>query len=203
MPLDKDGPFSPIVLNRNILQWADANTSLMASPSSNSNANNHAANDWSMHITIPNDGVHINPLATLKLPMMAYTNHANNFSQAPNNTGPSYTSNFTSAPSSSVIPRINYSSETASSSIPNVSNMANSNSNNNLAPWPQPSSKSADSLLRTPNLPTIVFPHVPAASARGTVHNLPTPADLLSGMGMDVDGVDVQGGGEWGGYEQR
>ena len=33
---------------------------------------------------------------------------------------------------------------------------------------------------QTPNLPNIVFPHVPAASARNTVHNLPGPAHLLS-----------------------
>ncbi|KAF1913527.1 hypothetical protein BDU57DRAFT_314083 [Ampelomyces quisqualis] len=194
MPSDKDGPFSPIVLNRNILQWADANTSLMASPSSGSHAVHHASNDWSMHITIPNDGVHINPLATLKLPMMAYTNHANNaIPQATSTTGPFSTSTATPAPSASGIPRINHPPE--------------ANANNTLAPLPQPSCKagpsSADSLLRTPNLPTIVFPHVPAASARGTVHNLPTPADLLSGMGMDVDGAEMQGGGEWGGYEQR
>jgi len=41
-------------------------------------------------------------------------------------------------------------------------------------------------LLRTPNLPTIVFPHVPASSARSAMHNLPPPADLLSGLEMDT-----------------
>jgi hypothetical protein len=184
MPSDKDGPFSPVVLNRDILQWADANTFLMTSPSSSSHTANH---DMSMHITIPNDGVHINPLATLKLPMMAYTSH-NTFP-----TASTFPSNYTSNPiPSGTIPRINYPPDTTPS-------------------WPSSSSNKAplaasNALLRTPNLPTIVFPHVPAASARTTMHNLPTPADLLSGM--DLDGADGQvpgGGGEHGGggYEQR
>ena len=34
--------------------------------------------------------------------------------------------------------------------------------------------------MRTPNLPNIVFPYVPNASARNAVHNLPAPADILS-----------------------
>jgi hypothetical protein len=48
-----------------------------------------------------------------------------------------------------------------------------------------------DASSRTPNLPTIVFPHVPVTSARTTVHNLPKPADLLSGL--DLEWVEAQG----------
>jgi hypothetical protein len=49
----------------------------------------------------------------------------------------------------------------------------------------------SDGSSRTPNLPTIVFPHVPVTSARTTVHNLPKPADLLSGL--DLEWVEAQG----------
>ncbi|KAH3943682.1 hypothetical protein HBH64_016500 [Parastagonospora nodorum] len=168
MPPDKDD-FSNIVLNRNILQWADANNFLMANATTTatgSYATNHAL-DMSMHITYPNDG-HIDPMATLKLPLMGVG-------------GPSLNPNFLgNQPSSNS--RLSYPSDTLAA--PN--------------PW-QSSSKNAssDSLLRTPNLPTIVFPHVPAASARGAVHNLPTPADLLSGMGHGGD-ADPEGDFGWG-----
>jgi hypothetical protein len=180
MPPDKDGNFSPIVLNRNILQWADANNFLMTntSTSAGSYANNHAL-DMSMHITYPNDGIHIDPMATLKLPLMATGSH-NNTSSAPSY-NPSFTNNL---PQSNTRP--SYPSATSDTlSAP--------------SPWLSSSkTASTDNLLRTPNLPTIVFPHVPAASARGAVHNLPTPADLLSGMGHGGD-ADVEGdSGAWG-----
>lgn len=169
MPPDKDD-FSNIVLNRNILQWADANNFLMAnapSTATSSYATNHAL-DMSMHVTYPNDG-HIDPMATLKLPLMGMG-------------GPSSNQNFLGNQPSSSNSRLSYPSDTLAP--PN--------------PW-QSFSKSAssDSLLRTPNLPTIVFPHVPTASARGAVHNLPPPADLLSGMGHGGD-VDPEGDFGWG-----
>jgi len=168
IPPDKDD-FSNIVLNRNILQWADANNFLMANTTSTatgSYATNHAL-DVSMHITYPNDG-HIDPMATLKLPLMGMG-------------GPTSNPNFTGNQQLSSNSRLSYPSD--SLAAPN--------------PW-QSSSKNAssDNLLRTPNLPTIVFPHVPAASARGAVHNLPTPADLLSGMGHGD--VDPEGDFGWG-----
>jgi hypothetical protein len=181
IPQDKDGSFSPIILNRNILQWADANNFLMAHTSttaSNPYATSHAL-DMSMHITYPNDGIHIDPMATLKLPLMATGGH-NNMSTG--SSGPSFMLNYTNsaAPSTTGKTRSSYSATTSDTlSVPNS--------------WPTTSkTTSSDDLLRTPNLPTIVFPHVPAASARGAVHNLPTPADLLSGMGHGGD-TDVDG----------
>jgi hypothetical protein len=181
VPQDKDGSFSPIILNRNILQWADANNFLMAHTSTTAgipHATSHAL-DMSMHITYPNDGIHIDPMATLKLPLMA-TGGQNNMSTG--GSGPSFMLNYTNsvAPSTTANTRLSYSATaTDTLSVPNT--------------WPTTSkTTSSDDRLRTPNLPTIVFPHVPAASARGAVHNLPTPADLLSGMGHGGD-TDVDG----------
>jgi hypothetical protein len=194
-PIDKDGTFSPIILNRNILQWADANTFLMTSPSSNS-YNTASSHDMSMHINFPNDGIHIDPMATLKLPLMAVTNHnqyQNQYQHLPQHHNHNVASNNTTTQTYS--PTSNPPSRTVSSSYLDAPN-----------PYPQSSSKSSSDhhLLRTPNLPTIVFPHVPTASARGMVHNLPTPADLLSGMDLDGGGEGGGGGDGGGGYgEQR
>jgi hypothetical protein len=181
IPQDKDGSFSPIILNRNILQWADANNFLMAhtsTTSSNPYVASHAL-DMSMHITYPNDGIHIDPMATLKLPLMATGSH-NNISSG--NSGSSFMLNYTNNPPPPTTANTRSSYSTATSDTLSVPNS-----------WPTTSkTNSSDDLLRTPNLPTIVFPHVPAASARGAVHNLPTPADLLSGMGHGGD-TDVDG----------
>lgn len=185
MPQDKDGTFSPIVLNRNILQWADANNFLIAhtnTTSGNLYGTSHAL-DMSMHNTYPNDGIHIDPMATLKLPLMAIGGHNN---MPTGSAGPSFMMNYTSsaAPSTTANTRATYSATTSDTlSVP--------------SPWPTSfKTASSDDLLRTPNLPTIVFPHVPAASARGAVHNLPTPADLLSGMGHGGD-TDIDGDFGW------
>lgn len=178
---EKDGMINSVVLNRNILQWADANTFLMT-PSSNLPVANQAPNDMSMHISIPNDTLHINPLATLNLPMMAYTSPSH-FSGTPfGNYHSNSNSNLLTVPvsSSTSVPRIAFAVDPATP-------------HNHWQQHQQHASRvsSSDALLRTPNLPTIVFPHVPAASARTMVHNLPAPADLLSGM--DLDAVEGQG----------
>jgi hypothetical protein len=187
-PIDKDGPFSPIILNRNILQWADANTFLMTSPSSNS-YNTASSHDLSMHINFPNDGIHIDPMATLKLPLMAVTSHnpyQSQYQHLPQHHNHNITSNNNNNAQSAYTSNSNPPSRTASSSYLDASN----------AYVPSASKANADHhLLRTPNLPTIVFPHVPAASARGAVHNLPTPADLLSGRNLDGEGMSGEGGG--------
>lgn len=181
IPVDKDGVLNSVVLNRNILQWADANTFLMATPSGNPPGPNQALNDTSMHISFPHDSLHINPLATLNLPMMTYTG-PNNFSGAAFSTyvqGSSSSLLTVPNPTSTSVPRITFPVDSA---------MAQ----NQWQHHHQQTSRvaSSDVLLRTPNLPTIVFPHVPAASARTTMHNLPAPADLLSGM--DLDGAEGQ-----------
>jgi len=156
---DEDGNSSPIVLNRNILQWADANTVSISSSNAPHYTNNYVPRDTHTinTATVPHDGLHINPMATLKLPMLTLSDHTS----------------FSHSPDPSTLP------------------------------WSSFSRPPADNnpLLRTPNLPTIVFPHVPAISARTMVHNLPTPADLLSGMDLEGGdgGMGVEHGGGGGG----
>ncbi|KAF1841408.1 uncharacterized protein K460DRAFT_291478 [Cucurbitaria berberidis CBS 394.84] len=68
---DGDGEESPITLNRNILRWADANPSSLftipPTPTTTHGAN-HVTGDTPIHAFVASDGIHINPLATLKLP---------------------------------------------------------------------------------------------------------------------------------------
>ncbi|KAH8719398.1 hypothetical protein GQ44DRAFT_623410 [Phaeosphaeriaceae sp. PMI808] len=173
MSADEDGTLVPIVLNRNILQWADANTALM-SASTTAHTNNQTLHfDSSSHITIPTDVLHINPLATLKLPSMTHSHPTTNIPPLHSNFPTSSTTNTASAPASRAYGHATLDANNSASAIPS---------------WAPLSKATADQLLRTPNLPTIVFPHVPAASARTTMHNLPTPADLLSGMDLDAEG---------------
>ncbi|KAF2240399.1 hypothetical protein BU26DRAFT_498002 [Trematosphaeria pertusa] len=177
IPSEEDGSSSrsPIVLNRNIFQWADANPSqaVAAATQSSFPTVTSMAADPSLNMFAGMDGMHINPLATLKLPMTLMTSNVlsatpSSFQQSSNSlmltlpvTQPS--ANTTSTPASS--------GPTTTPSNPSASSA---------------SKQSMNPLLRTPNLPTIVFPHVPAASARSAVHNLPPPADLLSGLDLDV-----------------
>ncbi|KAF2799195.1 hypothetical protein K505DRAFT_294994 [Melanomma pulvis-pyrius CBS 109.77] len=151
-----EGGRSPITLNRNIFQWADANPS---------QANTTAASaylttgDAGFNLFAGMDGYHINPLATLKLPAASITN--NGLSAMP-----SYPP--TSNPLALSFP--------SNSTVHTTTNMGMNMINTNPL----------SSLLRTPNLPTIVFPHVPVSSARNAMHNLPPPADLLSGLDLDM-----------------
>ncbi|KAF2679515.1 hypothetical protein K458DRAFT_480382 [Lentithecium fluviatile CBS 122367] len=159
---DVDGGRSPIVLNRNIFEWADANPS---SATSVTTANLPAVTSLTgeSHLNFFNgtDGMHINPMATLNLPMALLTS--------------SMLSVMPSHP-----PSANASSRAV---VHHPHNGPTSSASTSGAPT---SKQSIDPLLRTPNLPTIVFPHVPASSARSAVHNLPPPTDLLSGLEMDV-----------------
>lgn len=164
---EEDERMSPIILNRNILQWADANTSSMPLISNGVYFGSYTARDTSSHTAISTDGLHINPLATLKLPVLSLSDHTTLPSTQP------YTANVAST-----------SGVSSSTADPNILAWPGPGSN-----FPKSSSSSSHNLLRTPNLPTIVFPHVPAISARTTVHNLPTPADLLSGL--DTENGDV------------
>ncbi|KAF2625916.1 hypothetical protein BU25DRAFT_449644 [Macroventuria anomochaeta] len=146
---DDEGDRSPIVLNRNILQWADENSAALPSTtavSANTQATTHVASDLLYNPFTASDGLHINPLATLKLPSTAHWSYMN----------PS-----TAAPPPSLPPP-----GPLKHSLP-----ANSAST---------STSRAQHDMRTPNLPNIVFPYVPNASARNAVHNLPAPADILS-----------------------
>ncbi|KAL5114220.1 hypothetical protein ACEQ8H_007872 [Pleosporales sp. CAS-2024a] len=82
-PPDKDAPFSPMILHRHIHPWADAphaflmpHTTRPTTPtptSSYAHPTHHDSLDMSMqqHLAYPNDGLHIDPMATLHLPLMA------------------------------------------------------------------------------------------------------------------------------------
>ncbi|KAL5383537.1 hypothetical protein DPSP01_005932 [Paraphaeosphaeria sporulosa] len=150
---DGDHSRSPIILNRNIFEWADANPSQMSAASAaNLPSMGPFASDVPLGIFNATDATHINPMALL------------------NSTVPSSTSQ----PSSS--------HATTSSRLPDPYHHANNATVGTLSAITKHSS---DPMLRTPNLPTIVFPHVPVSSARSAVHNLPPPADLLSGLEPD------------------
>ncbi|PSN70562.1 hypothetical protein BS50DRAFT_571772 [Corynespora cassiicola Philippines] len=166
---DGDGRNSPITLNRNIFQWADANPSQVASNSNTAAPPSMATlpSDIPMNLFAGMDGMHINPLATLNLPI-------------------SLTSNFLSANNSYSTPAHSLLLSQPSNPTPNTSMPTGVAA----VAVGQSSKHAAPPLLRTPNLPTIVFPHVPVASARSTMHNLPPPADLLSGIDVDVRAAD-------------
>lgn len=171
---------SPIILNRNILQWADSNS--FAAPRSTP-ANAFSSIDIMNDMN--NDGVHINPMATLKLPTMPLTSHI--FAPSSSSVG---ARNKSAPTSNTLLGSPPTSSPTAMSSIPPDTISPPPSHNNSQQSHHSHHKSFSKNLLHTPNLPTIVFPHVPVASARNTLHNLPTPADLLSGM--DLDGVELQ-----------
>lgn len=150
---DEDGSErSPIVLNRNILQWADENSTY--APTTTTTTTTTAQTSTQLP-TLPSsdflynpfalasDGLHINPLATLKLSSTTHWSYMN-----PSLPRPAPSKHATATP-------VNASS--------GVSGTAR-----------------AQQEMRAPNLPNIVFPYVPSASARNAVHNLPAPADILS-----------------------
>ncbi|KAH7381642.1 hypothetical protein BKA66DRAFT_442046 [Pyrenochaeta sp. MPI-SDFR-AT-0127] len=162
---DWEGTKSPITLNRNILQWADANpatSSAIPTPSANTY-------ETSLNIFVTSDGIHIDPLATLQLPM---TTSNSNVSPIVNDQSGNTGSGMHQQPT------------IASGRLNVPGDMRGSSNGTTEATDPKRtfSIGTATVLPRTPNLPTIVFPYVPAASARTTLHNLPTPADLLLGM---------------------
>ncbi|KAF2877037.1 hypothetical protein BDV95DRAFT_558355 [Massariosphaeria phaeospora] len=185
---DVESGRSPIILNRNIFQWADAHPSQATGstasmlPTTNITTNNNNmppassfGADVSMNLLI--DSIHTNPLASsLELPPGAPM-----FSTAP-------------AYSSSTNPNPNmfaFTTATAPTPTAPVSTAVAPTYTYTTVPPPSTSTSTSakqtvDSLLRTPNLPTILFPHVPVASARSAMHNLPPPTDLLSGLDGDV-----------------
>ncbi|KAI8937601.1 hypothetical protein NX059_005313 [Plenodomus lindquistii] len=160
---------SPIILNRDILQWADANHN-----SAYNQVASNGLNDTASRVNSTMEGNHFNTWAG------GFQNQSTTDLPLTNAIPPAATTT-TSRPSlSSDIP-----SHTRSASL----NLATTHVSTNASPSNLTTGPSAkNSLLETPNLPTIVFPHVPAASARNTLHNLPTPADLLSGVEDDALG---------------
>jgi hypothetical protein len=145
---DGDHSRSPIILNRNIFEWADANPSQMTAVSAaNLPSMGPFASDAPLGILNATDA-----MALLNSNILAST----------------------SQPSSS--------HPTTSSRLPDPYHHTNIAIAGTSA---APAKHANESILRTPNLPTIVFPRIPASSARSAVHNLPPPADLLSGLETD------------------
>ncbi|KAF2034454.1 hypothetical protein EK21DRAFT_48766, partial [Setomelanomma holmii] len=73
-----DAGGTSLILNRNILQWAEANYSAVSYPPAPYALNmtgTHTFSDMSAGNNVANDGLHINPLATLKLPSMVSGGH--------------------------------------------------------------------------------------------------------------------------------
>jgi hypothetical protein len=165
---EAEGGHSPITLSRHIFQWADANPSQggLASTSSSMPTIASLTGDIGFNVFTGTDGMHIDPQA-LRLQTAPSQNNTLT-------TMPSHTSN------SQYLAPPGLASLSAGSNMPpsNPTSMTGAATNHS-------SRQSMSSLLRTPNLPTIVFPHVPVASARNTMHNLPPPADLLSGVDTD------------------
>lgn len=163
---DDDGDRSPIILNRNILQWADENSTSIPTPTTapaSTQLPTLPSSDFLYNpFAVTSDGLHINPLATLKLPSTAHW---------------SYT---TTAPSTNPFATSSTLNPTAAAppSLPPPAPLKHSLPATN-AGAPPTSSARAQHAMRTPNLPNIVFPYVPSASARNAVHNLPAPADIL------------------------
>lgn len=158
--LDNDeGERSPVILNRNILQWADENSTSLpttTAAATNTQLPTLPPSDFPLHpFAVASDGLHINPLATLKLPSTAHWSYLTPSSSAGNSTSPSVVAPPPSLPPPAPLKHA-------------------------LPPNGTTSSIRAHEEMRTPNLPNIVFPYVPSASARNAVHNLPAPADILS-----------------------
>jgi hypothetical protein len=158
------GERSPIVLNRDILQWADENSSSnlipISAPTSTQIPTLPPSEFLYNPFAVASDGLHINPLATLKLPSTAHWSY-----MSPSSTGPFAGSSMATAAVPSVAPSL-----PPPAPLKHALPVGNGNS----------VAARAQQEMRTPNLPNIVFPYVPNASARNAVHNLPAPADILS-----------------------
>ena len=170
---DDDEDQSPIVLNRNILQWADENSSSLPSTSTAS-ANIHAAThntgDVFYNSFTASDGLHINPLATLKLPSTAHWNYMNHSTAPPPSLPPPGSMKHSLPTHADRAVDVNSNRTTSAAIVPNTTAVVTTGT----------VTSRTMSDMRTPNLPNIVFPYVPNASARNAVHNLPPPADILS-----------------------
>lgn len=168
----EDGTTNPIILNRNILQWAEANSASWPTTTASYAALQSNTYNFS-DFNATDDGLHINPLATLKLPSMAFGNHHSY-------THESQTLSNTTKGQDKSLPKTANSASTPQNYLGTaIDTNAQPPASFNWTHFPR---TSIDDSSRTPNLPTIVFPHVPVTSARTTVHNLPKPADLLLGM---------------------
>ncbi|KAF2856539.1 hypothetical protein T440DRAFT_1826 [Plenodomus tracheiphilus IPT5] len=154
---------SPIILNRDILQWADANHT-----STYNHISTHGISDTATKSNSSLDGNHFNTWAGIQ--------------------GQSTDVSMTAYPLSTSRPSLpsdlhGHGRSTSGNLMSAVYN--NTTMNSSSLTTGTMSAMTKNNMLNAPNLPTIVFPYVPAASARNTLHNLPTPADLLSGVEDD------------------
>jgi hypothetical protein len=151
------GDESPITLNRDILQWADASASsaTLAPLPANTQTADFATGDTAWNLFAPNDL----------------------FPTLYNDTSPTSKDRYRRSSD-----RVNQMTTTTTTLTPTKPSTTNSNTPATANLHPQ---NPRITIPQTPNLPNIVYPHVPAASARNTVHNLPAPADLLLGVEMD------------------
>ncbi|KAF2196157.1 hypothetical protein GQ43DRAFT_445369 [Delitschia confertaspora ATCC 74209] len=176
---DADGSYSPITLSRNIFDWADAN-------------------NYQTNTTLPSLSADINP-SFLSSIDSANTNSQTAFKPP--------TKGWTSATALAVTSSYNNTINPLSTLQlpPALALHSNymppppaSTSSTTLAPISVSSARPSSNInprLLTPNLPTIIIPNVPAASARSAMHNLPRPAELLSGLDRERE-RDVRGGTE-------
>lgn len=198
-----DGDRSPIVLNRNILQWADenSNSNSTSAPSTTTAAppSSQAPPHTSMDLFNPfaaSDGLHINPLATLKLPSTAHWGYMYP-PPAPSLPPPAPLKHTLPTSSTGAGMGNGMTNGTPASGMASgINNGMASGMNSGITS----SSTRAQQEMRTPNLPNIVFPYVPNASARNAVLNLPAPADILSSGGQgQAQGIGMgQGQGQEG-----
>ncbi|KAF2642925.1 hypothetical protein P280DRAFT_240759 [Massarina eburnea CBS 473.64] len=176
---DAEDGRSPIILSRNILQWVDANPSqAMSSSSTNAPTVSAFNTDTSFHMTNSADGLHIDPLATYNIAMPMLTSTVLSAT-------PSYPSTAGQQPSVLGTGPHNPYSYTATIS-PATMSMPQTNTSSTALITTSSIKSSSNPLLRTPNLPNLMYPPVPVSSAKNTIHNLPPPADLLYGLDTDV-----------------
>ncbi|KAF2655053.1 hypothetical protein K491DRAFT_716565 [Lophiostoma macrostomum CBS 122681] len=181
---DGEANRSPVTLNRNILHWAGVNPSALQGTSLAPHVPSLASlpGDLGLYMYSAMDGMPLDS-APFKPPPVPTTANLSSTSHA-------YSTHTNANVMSTSFPLLGPGPPPTSSISTSAPPPTTATANKHTMP--------SLSLLRTPNLPTIVYPHVPATSARNTMHNLPPPADLLSGMAMDMDariGIDAAGPG--------
>ncbi|KAF1947237.1 hypothetical protein EJ02DRAFT_499389 [Clathrospora elynae] len=146
---------SPITLNRNILQWADANPSSLSGLSSTSATFSTAgsSNVYPFGFSLGLEGSHTAPITTLQLPM---------------------TTTLSNGPSTFVNPLKTYTSTADDLATKNVAEPFSVTAVT-TTPTQTLSNASSATLLPTPNLPILVFPRISMSSARSAVHSPPPP----------------------------
>ncbi|CAI6336806.1 unnamed protein product [Periconia digitata] len=207
---DADEIDSPIVLSRNILQWVETHplqtTNTTASTSGSMSNNllsvmssfNSGSTMESAHLPtfhglsadgIDTDGTFTHAHAPMSLltstvPSMALSSMSSSTTHPQSSFGSTqHTPNTNGVSISTTTPSSSFSSHTTNPSKHTPASIPHNHRRTHIV-----ANDSANHLLRTPNLPTMMYPPVPESSARSSLHNLPPPAHLLSGL--DYHGYD-------------